>query len=57
MDHDRDLPITQTVKRLTNLIQIELHFPFQSSVIIRIFDMILHNQSSFLLFNESRDGI
>jgi len=56
MDHDRDLPITQTVKRLTNLIQIELHFPFQSCVIVRIFDMILHDQISFLLFNESRDG-
>jgi hypothetical protein len=33
-----------------------LHFPFQSCVIIRIFDMILHDQISFLLFNESRDG-
>jgi hypothetical protein len=56
MDHNGELPITQTVKRLTNLIQIELHFPFQSSVIIRIFAMILHNHNSFMLANESRDG-
>jgi hypothetical protein len=49
MDHNRDLTISQSIERLSNLIQIELHFPFQSIFIFGIFALIFHVRPSFAL--------